>query len=243
MHDTPIPNQPLILRSMSADSPISHEPAPAACGAILPKQERSRRTREKIIEAAVRLFDERGFEKTTSNDIAAAAGVSIGSFYVYFADKRQLLLLIFEKLLSERIEALFSNFHAGNPRKSIHQAIQRAFQNKCVTSGLTRIMHVLGEKDEDVAAIRGKLFQLSISHLQEILEKDIQTGLTNSIDVSVAANLIIHTVDALAYRFTLGEEKSDEEQHALIEGLTDMIFRYLFKPSASDAECCDEQPS
>ncbi|HNC47134.1 MAG TPA: TetR/AcrR family transcriptional regulator, partial [Acidobacteriota bacterium] len=62
------------------------EPAPLTSAEIgnRPKQERSRRTREKIIEAALKLFDERGFEKTTSNDIALAAGVSIGSFYVYF---------------------------------------------------------------------------------------------------------------------------------------------------------------
>ena len=44
-----------------------------------PKQARSKQTREKIIQAAIRLFQERGYEKTTSNEIASAAGVSVGS--------------------------------------------------------------------------------------------------------------------------------------------------------------------
>lgn len=45
-----------------------------------PKQARSKQTKEKIVQAAIQLFQERGYEKTTSNEIAAAAGVSVGSF-------------------------------------------------------------------------------------------------------------------------------------------------------------------
>src|SRR5438045_5671244 len=66
-----------------------------------PKQARSKQTKEKIVQAAIKLFQERGYEKTTSNDIASAAGVSVGSFYVYFTDKRQLLLTIFDRLAEE----------------------------------------------------------------------------------------------------------------------------------------------
>ena len=43
-----------------------------------PKQARSKQTKEKIIQAAILLFQERGYEKSTSNDIAAVAGVSVG---------------------------------------------------------------------------------------------------------------------------------------------------------------------
>ena len=66
-----------------------------------PKQARRKQTKEKIVQAAIKLFQERGYEKTTSNDISAAAGVSVGSFYVYFTDKRQLLLTIFDRLGDE----------------------------------------------------------------------------------------------------------------------------------------------
>src|SRR5947207_15855337 len=72
-----------------------------------PKQARSKKTKEKIVQAAIRLFQERGYEKTTSNDIAAAAGVSVGSFYVYFTDKRQLLLTIFDRLSDELFKNIF----------------------------------------------------------------------------------------------------------------------------------------
>ncbi|HTX71412.1 MAG TPA: helix-turn-helix domain-containing protein [Rectinemataceae bacterium] len=53
------------------------------------------RTREegmeiRIIEAAMAVFGERGFQATTLKDIATGAGISTGSIYTYFADKESL---------------------------------------------------------------------------------------------------------------------------------------------------------
>ena len=59
-------------------------------------QDRSRRTREALIDAAFGLWTERGFETgfetTTVEEIARAAGVSKGTFYFHFARKVDVLL-------------------------------------------------------------------------------------------------------------------------------------------------------
>ncbi|MCU0701893.1 MAG: TetR/AcrR family transcriptional regulator [Myxococcaceae bacterium] len=47
--------------------------------------------RAKVLEAATRLFAERGYEATSVNDVAAEAAVSIGALYKYFPDKPALL--------------------------------------------------------------------------------------------------------------------------------------------------------
>jgi AcrR family transcriptional regulator len=78
-------------------------------GPSTPKQARIKQTKEKIIQAAIHLFQERGYEKTTSNDIAALAGVSVGSFYTYFTDKRQVLLTIFDRLSDELFHNTFES--------------------------------------------------------------------------------------------------------------------------------------
>jgi len=52
-----------------------------------PKQRRSRQTFDAIVEACARLLVERGYGSLTTNHIAEAAGVSIGSLYEYFGDK------------------------------------------------------------------------------------------------------------------------------------------------------------
>ena len=59
-------------------------------------QERSRRTRQQLVNAAVQLWTERGFERgieeTTVEEIVQAAGVTKGTFYFHFAHKEEILL-------------------------------------------------------------------------------------------------------------------------------------------------------
>jgi AcrR family transcriptional regulator len=59
-----------------------------------PVQARGIRTKEKIIEAGTALFSQRGYHNVTADEIARAAGVSVGTFYSYFSDKRDLFLTV-----------------------------------------------------------------------------------------------------------------------------------------------------
>jgi AcrR family transcriptional regulator len=56
------------------------------------KQQRAARTYEALLEAAARVFSERGFDAAQTPEIAAAAGVSTGALYRYFRDKRHIFL-------------------------------------------------------------------------------------------------------------------------------------------------------
>lgn len=49
-------------------------------------------TRQRLSEAAFELFEERGYDATSVGDVAAAAGVSVPTFYKYFADKEHVVL-------------------------------------------------------------------------------------------------------------------------------------------------------
>ena len=51
------------------------------------KTAKSEQTRALILETAMRLFQERGYDKTTMRAIAAEAGVSVGNAYYYFDGK------------------------------------------------------------------------------------------------------------------------------------------------------------
>jgi AcrR family transcriptional regulator len=59
-----------------------------------PVQDRSRQTVRVILEAAARVFEERGTAAATTDAIAERAGVSIGSLYQYFPNKESLLAVL-----------------------------------------------------------------------------------------------------------------------------------------------------
>src|SRR6266496_6831829 len=66
-----------------------------------PQQERSRRKREALLEKALALFAERGYEQTSIEEIARAAEAAVGGFYQHFTSKRQILLVLMDRLLQD----------------------------------------------------------------------------------------------------------------------------------------------
>jgi AcrR family transcriptional regulator len=64
-------------------------------------QERARRTYEALVGAAGEAFLAAGYDATGTPDIAARAGVSVGTFYRYFEDKKQAYLEVTRRFLAE----------------------------------------------------------------------------------------------------------------------------------------------
>jgi AcrR family transcriptional regulator len=86
-------------------------------------QERSKFTVEAIYEAAVQVFTEKGYAGATTDLIADRAGVSIGTLYQYFPNKKAILIGIWKRNMDDADKGrdLFLNgvkFEEGlNPRK------------------------------------------------------------------------------------------------------------------------------
>ncbi|MBW8482860.1 TetR/AcrR family transcriptional regulator [Actinomadura parmotrematis] len=69
------------------------------------KAVKSEQTRALIVETALRLFRERGYEATTMRAIAKEAGVSVGNAYYYFSSKEELIQAYYDELQEEHLEA------------------------------------------------------------------------------------------------------------------------------------------
>lgn len=62
-----------------------------------------RETRTRILDAALRLFQHNGFEKTTMRHIAKEAGMAVGAAYYYFKSKDELVLAFYEQTGEEAL--------------------------------------------------------------------------------------------------------------------------------------------
>jgi AcrR family transcriptional regulator len=63
----------------------------------VPKQERSRKRYEEILDAAANLFLEKGFDSATTNEMADRAGVPIESLCQYFENKEAIVAALIER--------------------------------------------------------------------------------------------------------------------------------------------------
>ena len=73
--------------------------------AVQTKTRKAEKTRAQILDTALELFRERGFEETTMRAIADAAGLSVGNAYYYFRAKEHLVQAFYERSHEEHLEA------------------------------------------------------------------------------------------------------------------------------------------
>lgn len=72
---------------------------------VEPTKQKSEQTRTLIVETALRLFRERGYDATTMRGIATEAGVSVGNAYYYFASKEELIQAYYDRAQEEHAAA------------------------------------------------------------------------------------------------------------------------------------------
>ncbi|VWX58028.1 Transcriptional regulator, TetR family [Burkholderiales bacterium 8X] len=85
--------------SILSEPPASDDAAPERPVGLRERSKLDKRRR--IMDAARTIFIERGYEAATTREIAARAGVSIGTVFVYASDKRDLLLQVVNDELDE----------------------------------------------------------------------------------------------------------------------------------------------
>jgi AcrR family transcriptional regulator len=93
-----------------------------------PQQRRARETVEAVLDAVVRILKRGGIDSVTTNRIAEVAGVSIGSVYQYFPDKRAIFAALHERHIREIDRLVESKLmeHAASPLDTLMRAMVEA---------------------------------------------------------------------------------------------------------------------
>ena len=85
---------------------------------------------DRILDAAVRVFAERGYHGSTMAEVARSAGVATGTIYIYFRRKQDLLITLFRRHLGdylERCRPALAEAEPGVPRLSLLAEMHLAF--------------------------------------------------------------------------------------------------------------------
>ncbi|MCK0153391.1 TetR/AcrR family transcriptional regulator [Alcanivorax sp. S6407] len=101
----------------------------------IPRQQRSREMVARIIDAVGEVLAERGLDNMTTNHVADAAGVSIGSLYQYFSDKDELVEALLESL-SKRVTR---DFHQQSVKLNMNTLPLRQLVELAIRYGMQSI--------------------------------------------------------------------------------------------------------
>lgn len=182
------------------------------------------RQRRQIMDAAARIFAEKGFSAATTKEIAEAADIGESTIYNYFGGKRDLFLAV-ASLQSEALDAVFQNSRRMESREQMAQAFVQVMDILLSNSHYTRAL--LAEawvNDEILFGFLAKRLVLITQFLQEFIQQRVASGAFHPIDTRLAARMAISTFIGFILPALRGIEAlpSPEERQRLARTVIDL---------------------
>jgi AcrR family transcriptional regulator len=127
--------------------------------------------RAEILEAAAAVFGEKGYHRATMKEIAARAGIVPGTIYLYFENKRDLLLAIADGLIAGPVDQTLAEAVGLEARDYIaailRNRIQFARENRAFIQALvTEIWTDQEVRERFFTQIMGPLFAVGARYMQ-----------------------------------------------------------------------------
>lgn len=167
---------------MATPGTASPTGAPEDAGDTPPAEAAPAPVPQRLMAAATRLFSERGYDRTSVQEIVEAAGVTKGALYHYFGSKDDLLHEIYGRLLRLQQERLDAYADAA---ESVEDRLRRAAADVVVTTIdnlddakiFFRSMHQLSpEKQKQVRAERRRYHE----RFRDLVAEGQRTGVFNA---------------------------------------------------------------
>ena len=190
-----------------------------------PSQSRAQATVEAILEATARILSRSGFEALGTNQVAQAAGVSIGSLYQYFPNKEALVSALVERHAQHMADVVTEHVltTGGSLAEDIRGFVEAMLAAHCIDPSLHGVLLEqsprLGRQD----ALE-RLDALSRGLVQSYLER--HTDKLRKRDLGLASYVLYRAVEGTIQAAT--RERPELLANGQLEDeLVDFILRYL----------------
>ena len=174
-----------------------------------PVQARSRAMYARILDEAARIFDELGYHATTTNAVADAAEVSVGSLYQYFPNKDALLVALAERHLDEvrpLVVAMADHLRAQAP--DVEQLSRELVDAAMRWNDTDRLHELLWRAPRSPALVErlGELDAVMIDELRWHLER---LGHPHEL-AGLRAQLVVTTLEAVAHSQPIEHDRTQQ---------------------------------
>ncbi|MBM3117604.1 TetR/AcrR family transcriptional regulator [Jeongeupia naejangsanensis] len=148
-----------------------------------------------ILEAALELFAEKGYAATRIDEIAARAGVTRGTPYLYFAGKEEIFKALIQELLLpalDEAEAMLDGFE-GSAAERLRRIVHVWWQSMGETrlSALPKLMVAEAGNFPEVAKLYNDLFIVRGEAIfRQVIEAGVASGEFRTVDVEYALHVL-----------------------------------------------------
>ncbi|HYI04483.1 MAG TPA: TetR/AcrR family transcriptional regulator [Reyranella sp.] len=181
-----------------------------------------------LLDATARVLTKEGYDRASTNRIAATAGVSVGSLYQYFPNKEALVAALVARHNREMLDLLreaLKEVASLDLATAIAKLVRAAVDAHRVDPALHRVFDEQVPRMGQLAkieALQGETFQLVRSYLEQ-RRHEISVR-----DLDSATSILVTTVEALTHQFVIHRPGAPErDRDRFIDEVTRLVVGYL----------------
>ncbi len=184
-------------------------------------------TRTRILQAAQRLFAAKGFEGTTTRELAETAGVAEGTLFRHFANKKAILVEVATSGWVDILTDLLTELSEMGSYKAIAQVMRRRMWNLQKNADIMRVCFMEVQFHPD---LRDRIQTEVIDKMTEVAEAFFQTaidkGIYRQMDAKLGAKVFLglFAIAGFSDNTLIDPNASPQEMQKMAEGLADIFL-------------------
>lgn len=184
-------------------------------------------TRTRILQAAQRLFAAKGFEGTTTRDLAQTAGVAEGTLFRHFANKKAILVEVATSGWVDILTDLLTELSEMGSYKAIDQVMRRRMWNLQKNADIMRVCFMEVQFHPD---LRDRIQTEVIDKMTDVAEAFFQTaidkGIYRQMDAKLGAKVFLglFAIAGFSDHTLIEPNASPQEMQKMAEGLADIFL-------------------
>lgn len=197
------PDDAVRLRPIARAAAAAQEPALRRSGTRkLPAGPKAQRTRRRIMDAARRMFAERGYVNTTVADIVDEVGISFGAFYQYFRERADVVSALLQEHIAERQSRDDGPWDATGGWADVHRIVSGFVSWYAENADFTGVWEEVCHVDGELAEMRRDLGRVMTEAVEAELMRGVALGRLRPMDgaeAALAARALTAMIDRFCY--------------------------------------------
>src|SRR4028118_470999 len=181
-------------------------------------------TRHRILQAAQHLFASRGYEGTTTRDLASAAGVAEGTLFRHFENKKAILIEVATQGWIEILTDLLTELSEMGSYKAVAQVMRRRMWNFQKNADMMRVCFTEAQfhpelRDRIQSEVIGKMMDVAEAFFQTAMDKGIYRPTNPKIVAQVFLGMF--AIAGFSHNTLLEPNASPKDMQEMAEGIAD----------------------
>lgn len=204
---------------------LSHRPTPTDV-----------ETKTRIMKSAMRLFAKRGFDATTTKELAEDAGVAEGTLFRHFTNKKAILVEVATQGWIDLLTDLLTELSEMGSYKAVAQVMRNRMMHMRENVDLLRVCFIEVQFHED---LRNRIQEEVIEKMTDVAEAFFQTAMEQGIyrqqDPRLVARVFLgmFTIASFSQNTIADPHASPEELKQMAEGLSDIFLNGVLAKTAT----------